>query len=477
LVVRRWEKRGERKKKKKKKKIHDNINHSKHTYTQTHTQTKPPKQFAEHVGTERAILYSFGHATAASAIPAWASRGDTIVCDESLCAAAWSGVRLSRARVVPYKAGDLGDLERVLASLAGGSSGDRSGAAGKSAGDAKGGSSSTSSSKSSSKSSSSSGSGTGSDGVSSAGGGGATSSSASPSSVMTSARAPSRGGPSGRRWIVCEAIAANTGAVLDLPRLIELKARYGYRVCVDESLTLGVLGEHGRGLTEHFAVPVSSVDMITCALSGVFGTMGGVVLGNEKIVEHQRLSGSGYCFSASLPAYLSAAAEETLDMLIEDPKMAAAVRANGKKARAAVAAAGAELGAAGFEILSATPPDSRPLHGLGAATRQATAPRAAAADPAHARAFTEAAASSPVIHLVPSGAEDDRAAAEARCVALADAVEAAAGVLVEATRWADDDAYAPRPSVRIVTSRLHTAADFDKLTEGLKKAAQGVAKK
>lgn len=40
---------------------------------------------------------------------------------------------------------------------------------------------------------------------------------------------------------------------------IELKYKYKVRLIIDESASFGVLGQAGRGLTEHFDVPVSLV--------------------------------------------------------------------------------------------------------------------------------------------------------------------------------------------------------------------------
>jgi len=50
----------------------------------------------------------------------------------------------------------------------------------------------------------------------------------------------------------------NSGQICDLPRLVELKYKYKVRLFVEESLSFGVLGAHGRGVTEHFDVPVST---------------------------------------------------------------------------------------------------------------------------------------------------------------------------------------------------------------------------
>ena len=39
---------------------------------------------------------------------------------------------------------------------------------------------------------------------------------------------------------------------------VELKYKYKVRIFLEESLSFGVLGEHGRGVTEHFGVNVSA---------------------------------------------------------------------------------------------------------------------------------------------------------------------------------------------------------------------------
>lgn len=50
--------------------------------------------------------------------------------------------------------------------------------------------------------------------------------------------------------------------MVPLDELIRLKEKYQFRILVDESNSLGVLGETGRGITEHFKVPVSYVTLL-----------------------------------------------------------------------------------------------------------------------------------------------------------------------------------------------------------------------
>lgn len=57
-------------------------------------------------------------------------------------------------------------------------------------------------------------------------------------------------------------------------------------------------------------------------------SIGGFCAGEREVVDHQRLSGLGYCFSASLPPYLATAAIDALDRLDQNPGLAQKVTHN-----------------------------------------------------------------------------------------------------------------------------------------------------
>lgn len=61
-----------------------------------------------------------------------------------------------------------------------------------------------------------------------------------------------------RRFLVVEGVYANTGDLCPLPQLVQLRERFKLRLFIDESCSFGVLGSTGRGVREHFSVPVSS---------------------------------------------------------------------------------------------------------------------------------------------------------------------------------------------------------------------------
>ncbi|XP_026733728.1 serine palmitoyltransferase 1 [Trichoplusia ni] len=134
-----------------------------------------------------------------------------------------------------------------------------------------------------------------------------------------------------RAFLIAEAIYFNTGEMCPLKRLVQLARKYKLRIILDESLTIGVLGKHGRGITEYLDIPRDEIDLIVGSLEHSFATVGGFCAGTHFIVEHQRLSGLGYCFSASLPPMLTQAAISALDIIESIPNIIEELNENSKK--------------------------------------------------------------------------------------------------------------------------------------------------
>eukprot|EP00980_Cylindrotheca_fusiformis_P014791 scaffold4026_cov117-Cylindrotheca_fusiformis.AAC.26 len=112
-----------------------------------------------------------------------------------------------------------------------------------------------------------------------------------------------------RRFIVVEGLYKNLGTIAPLDKIVDLKNKYNYRLILDESFSFGTLGKTGRGALEHFNKRhMYDAEIVTIALENSIGSIGGVTVGNEEVVDHQRLSGAGYCFSASTPPFTASAA-------------------------------------------------------------------------------------------------------------------------------------------------------------------------
>ncbi|KAI8644539.1 pyridoxal phosphate-dependent transferase [Parasitella parasitica] len=233
------------------------------------------RDISRFIGTDDTIIYAQGFSTVSSVIPAFAKRGDYLVVDEGVSFAIQKGVQISRSIVKTFKHNDMEDLERVL-------------------------------------------------------------------NEINTEHAIHRKRLT-RRFIVTEGLFANYGDIAPLDKLVihyhmlhlegktkqpcftmllsqvELKKKFKYRLILDESQSIGVLGSKGAGLTDLFKIDAKEIDMITGQLSNAICGSGGFCTGSVEVIDHQRLSGLAYCFSASMPAMLAVSASEAFRIIEQQP--------------------------------------------------------------------------------------------------------------------------------------------------------------
>ncbi|XP_047055345.1 long chain base biosynthesis protein 1a-like [Lolium rigidum] len=131
-----------------------------------------------------------------------------------------------------------------------------------------------------------------------------------------------------RCYIVVESIYQNSGQIAPLDEIIKLKDKYRFRVILDESHSFGVLGKCGRGLAEHYGVPIDKIDIITAGMGNALASDGGFCTGSARVVDHQRLSSSGYVFSNSLAPYLATATVSAVNYLEGNSLVLSILRSN-----------------------------------------------------------------------------------------------------------------------------------------------------
>lgn len=131
-----------------------------------------------------------------------------------------------------------------------------------------------------------------------------------------------------KKFIIAEGIYSNSGDICPLKDILDLRSKYQARIFLDESLSFGTLGATGRGVTEYFGISTEEVDMIIGSLEYALGSVGGFCVGSSFIIEHHILSGSGYCFSASLPPFLAVSANTSLNIIKTNPSMIEKLKSN-----------------------------------------------------------------------------------------------------------------------------------------------------
>ncbi len=98
--------------------------------------------------------------------------------------------------------------------------------------------------------------------------------------------------------ILTEGLYSMLGDTAPLKEIVEVKKRHGAYLLVDEAHSLGVLGEHGRGLAEHLGVE-EDVDFIVGTFSKSLGGIGGYCVSRLPEVEIIRYAIRQYIFTAS----------------------------------------------------------------------------------------------------------------------------------------------------------------------------------
>ncbi|XP_068900669.1 serine palmitoyltransferase 1-like isoform X2 [Tenebrio molitor] len=123
-----------------------------------------------------------------------------------------------------------------------------------------------------------------------------------------------------RKFLVVEGISWRTGKLCPLPEFIAVAEEFKIRVFLEESHSLGVFGATGRGLTEYYNIDPKRIDMIFGTFEGAIGSIGGFSAGSYIAIEHHRMFGSAYMYSASLPTYLVKAVLKSIELLGDAPR-------------------------------------------------------------------------------------------------------------------------------------------------------------
>jgi len=129
-----------------------------------------------------------------------------------------------------------------------------------------------------------------------------------------------------RVLIIIEGVYSMDGDIPDLPKFIEVKKRHKALLMIDEAHSIGVLGEHGRGISEYFGIDSAEVDVCMGTLSKSFGSCGGYIAGCKELVEYLKYTTPGFVFSVGLSPPSTAAAMASIELLEAEPQRAARLR-------------------------------------------------------------------------------------------------------------------------------------------------------
>jgi 8-amino-7-oxononanoate synthase len=152
------------------------------------------------------------------------------------------------------------------------------------------------------------------------------------------------------KLIVVDGIYSMEGDFARLPDIVELKRRFGGRLLVDDAHAIGVAGAHGRGTGEHFGVE-DEVDLVTGTFSKALSSIGGFVVGDDKVISFIKMTSRPFLFSASPVPAAVAAALKALDIIESEPDLRVSVHANAERLRNGLRALGFNTGSSTSPII------------------------------------------------------------------------------------------------------------------------------
>jgi len=121
------------------------------------------------------------------------------------------------------------------------------------------------------------------------------------------------------KLIIVDGVFSMEGDVTPLPEIVKHKKTYGAGLFVDEAHSLGVFGEHGRGVTEHFGLE-EETDLVMGTFSKSLATVGGFIAADAVVIDFIKHNARAQIFTAAMPPGSVAAVCAALDIIEAEPE-------------------------------------------------------------------------------------------------------------------------------------------------------------
>lgn len=124
----------------------------------------------------------------------------------------------------------------------------------------------------------------------------------------------------GKKLIVTDSVFSMDGDISPLPDIVELAQKYDVLVMVDDAHGEGVLGNHGKGVVDHFHLH-GKVDVEVGTFSKAIGTVGGCVAGSKTLIEFLKQKARPFLFSSAVTPPDVAATIKAVEILERDDSL------------------------------------------------------------------------------------------------------------------------------------------------------------
>ncbi|MFI3120242.1 MAG: 8-amino-7-oxononanoate synthase [Methylococcaceae bacterium] len=121
----------------------------------------------------------------------------------------------------------------------------------------------------------------------------------------------------GNKLIVTDGVFSMDGDFAPLDELAMIATRHKAWLMVDDAHGLGVIGEHGGGILEHYALSQDDVPVLMGTLGKSLGTFGAFVAGSDVLIETLIQKARTYIYTTAMPAAVAEATRASLKIAIE----------------------------------------------------------------------------------------------------------------------------------------------------------------
>ena len=118
--------------------------------------------------------------------------------------------------------------------------------------------------------------------------------------------------------LITEGVFGMTGALGILDQIAALKKKFQFRIMIDDAHGFGVMGEHGRGTSEHFGV-MDEIDIYIGAYAKSMAIIGGFVAADKDIIDYLKYNMRSQIYAKSLPMPIVEGCLKRLD-IIDSPE-------------------------------------------------------------------------------------------------------------------------------------------------------------
>jgi 8-amino-7-oxononanoate synthase len=122
----------------------------------------------------------------------------------------------------------------------------------------------------------------------------------------------------GHKLVVTDGVFSMDGDFAPLDELAAAAKKHDAWLMVDDAHGLGIIGEHGGGIIEHFGLSQDDVPVLMGTLGKGFGTFGAFVAGSEMLIETLIQKARTYIYTTAMPAAVAEATRASLKIAIAE---------------------------------------------------------------------------------------------------------------------------------------------------------------